>query len=189
MVTDLQHFLDLPPESPGPARRLAEQLGYIVRAATSGSAGAAWQTALPCRRRPGHRACAGRMIVERTEPGAPIRWQCNECADVGEISNWEDTPFDLRPRRLTLAEAAREVAITHDVAAALRELQLLDPDGERLVFRIRAHRDDAVLAVTDADLDELIGSVAAEANHEPDRRRQRRLDAALDALNEAARRA
>jgi hypothetical protein len=26
MVTDLHHFLDLPPETPGPARRLAEQL-------------------------------------------------------------------------------------------------------------------------------------------------------------------
>jgi len=41
MVTDLHHFLDLPPDTPGPARRLAEHLGYIVRAATAGDAGAA----------------------------------------------------------------------------------------------------------------------------------------------------
>ena len=68
----------------------------------------------------------------------------------------------------------------------MRDLQLLDADCERLVFRIRAHRDDAVLAGTDDDFNELIGSVAAEANHEPDRRRQRRLDAALDALTDAA---
>ena len=186
MVTDLHHFLNLPHETLGPARRLAEQLGYIAQAATAGDAGIAWETALPCRRRPANRACTGRMIVERTEPGAPIRWQCTSCGDAGVMSNWEDTPFDLRPRRLTVAETAHEVIITHAVAAALRELRLLDPDGERLVFRIRAHRDDAMLAVTDDDLEELMESVAAEANHEPNRRRQRRLDAAFDALNDAA---
>jgi hypothetical protein len=35
-------------------------------------------------------------------------------------------------------------------------------------------------------LDELMGFVAAEANHEPNRRRQQRLDVAFDALNTAA---
>ena len=34
MVTDLQHFLELPPDVPGPTLRLADQLGTIVRAAT-----------------------------------------------------------------------------------------------------------------------------------------------------------
>ena len=63
---------------------------------------------------------------------------------------------------------------------------MLDTDCERLVFAIRAHNDDAILAATDDDLDELIGFVAAEANHEPNRRRQQRLDAAFDALNTAA---
>ena len=51
---------------------------------------------------------------------------------------------------------------------------------------MRAHRGGAVLSVTDDDLDELIGFVAAEANHEPNRRRQQRLDAAFEALNTAA---
>ena len=68
----------------------------------------------------------------------------------------------------------------------MRDLQLLDPDCERLVFRIRAQHDAAVLSATDEDLEDLIGAVAAEANHEPNRRRQRRLDAAFDALNDAA---
>lgn len=186
LVTDLHHFLDLPPDTPGPARRLAEQLSSIVRAATAGDAGTAWESALPCQRRPAHRRCPGRIIVLRTEPGAPIRWQCIVCDDAGAISNWEDSPFDLRRRALTLAGAAQEIAIPDEVAAALRGLRLLDPDCERLVFRIRAHHDGAVLAATDDDLEELIGFVAAEANHEPNRRRQRRLDAAFAALNDAA---
>lgn len=63
---------------------------------------------------------------------------------------------------------------------------MLDIDCERLVFQIRAHHDGAILAATDDDLDELIGSVAAEANHQPNRRRQQRLDVALEALTTAA---
>jgi hypothetical protein len=50
----------------------------------------------------------------------------------------------------------------------------------------RAHNDGAILVDTEDGLDELIGFEAAEANHEPDGRRQQRLDAALDALNAAA---
>lgn len=186
LVTDLHHFLDLPDDTPGPARRLAEQLGNIVRAATAGDAGTAWESALPCRRRPANRACPGRMIVLRTQPEAPIRWQCSVCDDSGVISNWEHSPFDLRCQHLTVAEATNEIVIPNHIAAALRDLQLLDPDCERLVFRIRAHHDHAILTASNDDLDELIGFVAAEANHESNRRRQQRLDAAFDALNDAA---
>ncbi len=186
LVTDLHHFLDLPEDTPGPARRLAEHLTNIARAATAGDAGTAWESALPCRRRPGNRRCPGRMIVLQTEAGTPIQWRCSACADEGIISNWEGSPFDLRRQRLTLAGAVTEIVIPDDVAAALRELLLLDADCERLVFRIRAHDGGAVLAASDEELYELIGSVAAEANHEPDRRRQQRLDTAFGALSAAA---
>ena len=126
------------------------------------------------------------MTVLRTEPGAPIRWQCSVCDDEGVISNWEDSPFDLRRRRLTLAGAVNEIVIPDQVAAALRDLRLLDTDCQRLVFRIRAHNDGAILAAPDDDLDELIGFLADEANHESNRRRQQRLDTAFDALSNAA---
>jgi len=186
MVTDLHHFLDLPAGAPGPARRLAEHLSNIVRAATAGDAGTAWESALPCRRRPANRRCPGRMTVLRAEPTAPIRWQCGVCHDEGVISNWAGSPFDLRPRRLTLAHPVNEIVIPEEAAAALRELRFPDPGCERLVFRIRAHDGGAVLPATRGDLDELIGFVAAEADHEPSRRRRQRLDTALDALSNAA---
>ena len=186
MVTDLHHYLDLPVDAAGPTRRLAEQLSSIVRAGTAGDVATAWETALPCRRRPGNRRCTGRIVVRReTEASTPIRWHCSACGDEGVISNWADSPFDLRPRRLTRADDVHEVVITADVAATLRELQLLDPDCERIVFRIRAHDQGAALTATDDDLEQLVESVAAEANHEPHRRRQRRLDTAFDALNDA----
>jgi len=185
LVTDLHHFLDPPDETPGPARRLAAQLSDIVRAATAGDADIAWTSALPCRRRPAHRPCLGRLIVLRPDPPAPIQWQCSGCSDEGAISGWEDSTFDLRRRGLTLARAVNEVALSDTVTAALQDLRLLDIDCERLVFRIRIHGDQTVMLTTEDDLDELIGFVAAEANHEPDRRRRRRLDAAVDALSAA----
>jgi hypothetical protein len=186
LVTDLHHFLDLPPDTPGPARQLAGHLSNIVRAATAGDAGTAWESALHCRRRPARRRCPGRMIVLWTEPGAPIRWQCSTCQDEGVITNWEDSPFDLRRRRPALVDPAREIVIPDQVAAALRELRLLDTDCERLVFRIRPRNDRAILAATDSGLDELIRFVAAEADYVPSRPRQQRLDAAYDALSTAA---
>ena len=186
MVTDLHHFLDLPPGPPGPARRLAEHLSTIVRAATAGDAGIAWESALPCRRRPGNRRCPGRMIVLRTEPPAPIRWQCSACDDEGIISNWAGSPCDLRPRRLTLAGPVNEIVISEEAAAALRELRFPDAGCERLVFRIRAHDGGAVLPATPGVLDELIGFVAAEASHASSRRHRQWAGTALGALSNAA---
>ena len=183
MVIELSHYLELAEEMPGPARRLAADLSGIVRAATAGDAGTAWTSALPCRRRPAHRRCPGRLVVLRRGPPAPIHWQCSVCGDEGLIRGWEDSPFDLRRRGLMLADAVNEVLLPAEVTATLRELQLLDIDCERLVYRIRVDGDQAVMGATDDDLEELVGYVAAEANHEPNRRRQRRLDAALDALS------
>lgn len=51
---------------------------------------------------------------------------------------------------------------------------MLDPDRERVVYQARDHGDDVGLTATDDQLDELIGYLAAEANHEPNRRRQQR---------------
>ncbi len=185
LVADLHHFLDLPDDTPGPARRLAGHLSGIVRAATAGDAGTAWGSALPCRRRPGNRSCPGRMIVLRPEPPAAIHWTCSTCDDDGVISNWVGSPHDLRRRRLTLAGRRNAIAITDEVASALRDLRLPDADSERVVFTIRADGGRIVLTATDDELDALVGLVAAEANHEPNRRRQQRLDAAFHALGAA----
>ncbi len=94
LSADLRHFLDLPDDAPGPAQRLAAQLGDLVRAATAAEPGPAWISALPCRRRPGHRACPGQMMVARPDRAAPIVFECTDCGDGGVISGWQDSPFD-----------------------------------------------------------------------------------------------
>lgn len=185
-VSDLRHFLDMPDDAPGPARKMAEQLGNIARAATAAEAGAAWVSALPCRRRPERRPCTGRIAVFRPDLPARVEWRCTSCGDEGVISGWEGTYFDLRaPRPRRHDDAVAEVAVSDEVAATLRGLRLLDAECERLVFRARAADGGAVLTADNEALDELIGYVAAEANHEPNRRRQQRLDRAFAVLSDA----
>ncbi|WP_222432111.1 hypothetical protein [Leekyejoonella antrihumi] len=178
LVSDLRHFLDLPDDAPGPARRLADQLASIVRAATAGPLATEWVSALHCRRYPRHRPCPGRVVIVRGEAPTPVRWNCPSCGDEGLISGWADSPFDLRQRRLAAAGRAHAVVVSEDTAKALRDLTLADPDCERLIFQIRSVNSDLVLPATAEDLEDLLEATAAEANHESDRRRRNRLDAA-----------
>ncbi len=187
-VSDLRHFLDMPDDAPRPARAMAEQLFDLVRAATAGDPGRAWVSALTCRRRPGNRPCRGYMVVARPDsrPGS-IEWCCERCGDQGVVSGWEDSPFDLRSSHTGAgdAELTKSFVVGDDVAASLRDLQLLDRECERLVYRMVGSADGAVLTIDAEDLDELLGFVAAEANHEEDRRRCKRLDGAFLVLQGA----
>lgn len=185
-VSDLRHFFDIPDDAPAPARTMAKRLFSIVRAATAGDVGAAWASALPCERRPGRQPCPGTIAVRRTDVPPTIGWWCTSCADEGVISGWEETPYDLRRRRPVAVPAkARKIMVSTELAAALRDLSILDPDSERLVVRAQAAGGGAVLVGDEDDLDELLGHLAAEANHEVNRGRKLRLDDAYAALNDA----
>ncbi len=184
-VSDLRHFLDMPDDVPGPARRMGERLSLIVRAATAGDAGIGWVSALTCDRRPGHKSCPGHIALFRSDIPASIEWRCTACGDEGVISGWERSPFDLRRRREDPSSGdTLAIAIPSEVAATLRTLLLLDTTTERIVFQARASTEGIVLVTDGDDLDELTGYIAAEANHEHDRRRQKRLDRAFEVLNQ-----
>jgi len=53
------------------------------------------------------------------------------------------------------------------------------------VFRAAVTDEGVALIGDEDDVEDLIGYVAAETNHEHDRRRQERLDAAFAVLNDA----
>ena len=187
-VSDLRHFLDMPEDAPRPAWAMAAQLFDLVRAATAGDPDIAWVSGLTCRRRPGNRPCRGYMVVARPDSRPEsIEWCCERCGDQGVIGGWEDSPFDLRSSDTGAsdAELTKSFVVGDDVAAALRDLQLLDRECERLVYRMVGSADGAVLTIDAEDLDELLGFVAAEANHEEDRRRRKRLDGAFLVLQGA----
>ena len=97
-VSDLRHFLDLPDDVLAPARRMAEHLSLIVRAATEGDAGPKWISALTCGRRPGRQPCPGHLAVLHIDVPPSIEWQGTSCGDEGVISAGEHSPVDLRRR-------------------------------------------------------------------------------------------
>lgn len=121
----------------------------------------------------------------RAEAPTPITWECTHCRDSGSISGWPGTPEDLSGQRLSSKVPARDIDISDELAASLRDILLLDPDCERVVYRARTDGGRAVLSATEDDLDELLGYLAAEANHERNRRRRQRLDGAFDELKHA----
>lgn len=183
-VSDLRHFLDIADDAPGPARKMADHLESVVRAATAGDADLPWVSALRCRRRPGRRPCEGRIAVFRSDPADRIEWKCTACGDDGVISGWQDSPFDLRQHRLSqVTDPRHDVVVSDEIAATLRDLRLLDSDCERLVYAMSWSEEGVVLTASGDDVEELLGFVAAEANHESHRPRRRRLDEAYAALN------
>jgi hypothetical protein len=186
-VIDLTHFLDLPDGLPGPTIRLAKQLSLIVRAATSGPSGVAWTTVIRCAKRPGRRLCPGHLAVHRMEVPARIDWRCDSCGDDGMISNWEGSYFDLRGMRSEPFEMRTTVRLPIEDAPLLYEVMTLDPDVERMVFSVAIRDGHAEVVGTPDEIEELAGSVAFEANHEPNRRRERRLDGLFMLLNDAIR--
>ena len=58
-------------------------------------------------------------VLRPSQSGAEIQWRCGVC-DEGVISNWEDSPYDLRRRQLALAGAVTEIVIADELAATLR---------------------------------------------------------------------
>ena len=184
-VSDLAHVLDLSDTVPGPARKMAAQLTSIVRAATARTGGVEWVSALACARRPGRQRCGGHLVVRLSDVPAEIWWACSDCGDDGVIRGWERSPFDLRTVERLVVDDQVDVVVLEDDAVLLRSVMLADASSEALVYGAAWSPAGAVLTGTLDGLDELADSVAAEANHEPVRRRQRRLDAVFDGLQAA----
>jgi hypothetical protein len=186
-VTDARDFTDaLDPflDIPAPARRMAEHIGRIVEVSTAWGAGhPRIETAIRCRRRPDHRACPGRLHVERTDLGE-IRWRCPRCDDNGFISRWQHCAWDRSGLPLPGAEAV-EVVLDEPEYRAVEAAHVMDPDAYAIVLRARTTPRGIVLTGDRDPMEELRDHVAGAANHERTRPRQRVLDLAYEAIAEA----
>ena len=62
------------------------------------------------------------------------------------ISGWEGSPYDLRRKRpVAVPDNIRRVVLPAEVGATLHDLQLVDSDTERLIFRTQAFEGGALL--------------------------------------------
>ncbi len=79
------------------------------------------------------------MRVRRQDVPPYVYWECSHCRDSGVIHGWQDSPYDLRPPRQMDEPGQITIELTDDEHAELRRLQLLEAEGERLVWG--AYRD------------------------------------------------
>jgi hypothetical protein len=190
-VIDMRHYLDLrdlKTETPTPSRRrFGEYVGTLVMTATGWEPGQPIIAVQPCRRRPGHRPCPGPVEVNRTEVPAIIEWRCTGCDDHGIIHGWQGTPWDLT--KPAADKPPLEVAVSAAEHQAMVTGNFLDTASERVVRSARRRGEMALMRASEADLDNLAGFVAFDANHTAARLRQRLLDSAHFRIEEALRKA
>ena len=179
--TKVTHFLsedgELPADLPGPARNLAEFICSLVQSVTSHSFEALVPTGVRCRRRPKRKPCTGEVFAFLNEELGAIQWNCFTCGDNGFIYDWENTKWDMRdtdliPVRLHVEE--RDLILNETLAG---------PDLTDRMGSAKQVTDSVVVYYSSDELENLIGYVAAEANHNPDIKIQKVLDALYDSLD------
>lgn len=179
--TKVGHFLKedgkLPADLPGPVRKLAEFICSLVQSVTSHSFEALVPTGVRCRRRPKHKPCTGEVFAFLNEEIGTIQWNCFTCGDNGFIYDWENTKWDMRnadliPVRLHVDE--RDLILNETLAG---------PDLTDRLESAKQVTDSVVVCYNSEELENLIGYVAAEANHPPERKIQEALDALYDSLD------
>lgn len=180
LFTKVGHFLsedgELPADLPGPARKLADFICSLVKSVTSHSFEALVPTGVRCRRRPKRKPCKGEVFAFLNEEIGAIQWNCFICGDNGFIYDWKNTKWDMRftdliPVRLHVEE--RDLILKETLAG---------PDLTDRLESAKQVTDSVVVYYSSEELDNLIGYVAAEANHNPDRKMQEILDALYDSL-------
>ncbi len=155
-------------------------LGAIVQAGTAWPyPGLTMPSAVPCRRRPGHRPCPGRLRIVRTDVPRRIIWGCPECSDHGAIANWRGTRWDVSPADddPRLAQPTIEVHLTDIEHAELRRGLPVDRPATRLLMSAQHAMDMVILWGTVGEVMELYRRVSAEAANPGRRIRRYVLDA------------
>jgi hypothetical protein len=95
------------------------------------------------------------------------------------VSSW-----DLSPVLATDGDE-RAALLSIDQYRRLLGLRLLDTDSLRVVYAARLTGAGVIVSAGEDDLENLIGYVADEANHETDRGRRRGLDDVIRILDAA----
>lgn len=187
-ITDIRHYLDdngfMSATMPGPARKMAEYMAAIIEAATARPAGEAWAAAAaPCRRRPGNKACPGRIIVRRTQVPAEIAWRCPKCGDNGVVSGFDGTAWDLSTSAPTSGPTIEE-RVTYAELGAMLDAGDVDGETRQAIVGARDTGKDAVLEVPLDELEPFVESLTAGANHAREKKQQKLIDAVHGRLTE-----
>jgi hypothetical protein len=179
----LPHFADRNADVPASVRRLAAHYGDLVRFASQVEPGQRRKTPVPCRHRPGRRVCGGLLVVEWQEADKQVEWHCPNCRAGGVITGWQATPADLRAMRRRPRKDVREIVVTVEALAALRDIAREDPELGRLAFTAQVDTGGRpVLFVGDVEGERYRSRLAVEAMKAAGNRASGLLMTIVDAL-------
>lgn len=187
-ITDLNHLLEAEKAAaPRKATRLRGHLTAIVKAATALGARRERETALRCRGTADQTPCPGKLFVRLQDIPSEIHWRCPHCGEKGVILNWPNSPWDLSATGGTLSWGQRAPRCTVLVAEnhfhELCTIDFMDPESERTVFSAQPRGGKVALSGSAIVFEDILGELAAEANYESRKARQKRLDRLLQSLN------
>src|SRR5207249_1842978 len=162
----------------------------LVEAATVRAGGIWAQSAVRCPRHPGRARCPGHIRVRRSDESCRVEWECPACTDRGVISGWEQSPWDLRCAQAEERGATIRLWLSDEEYAVLCECEAASIEAPLLLAGATLERGRILLSGTESELDDVLGHLAADANHTSSRHRRRALDALYERIEDAlARRA
>jgi hypothetical protein len=180
---DLTEDDDIEVEIPEAVERQAEFIRSIVKTATLGSSRKEETSAIRCRRRPKRSPCKGHFFVRLQDIPPEIYYRCTDCNDDGVITHWKGTKSDLTG--VDRSDCSCRVIISEEGFKELQDIIFLDPAAYRIVVAARYTKKGVVLQGSYEDMDELVGYVAAGANHARNRRQEKILDSVFEIMNDA----
>lgn len=159
--------------------RKTEFLGAIVSASTFAPPGSEIDTSLRCRKRPERKQCNGLIRVYLQEKPVELRWWCPVCGDGGIINNWKGIPWKnthVKSENGNKNNEFCEIILPFKEFELLKEISILEPGAERVVRDAIKVKDGMLLIGAFDCIDNLIGYIAFEANHEHRPKRQQMLN-------------
>lgn len=160
----------------------------IVSSATLAPPGAEIITDLRCRRRPNHQRCVGLIRVRLQENPPELVWWCPQCGDNGVIKNWKGIPWTLVHTRTDDSvggNECREIFLTEKEYALLTEISILAPGAAKIVHDAVVKDNGHVIMGTIEDIDDLMGYIAFEVNHEQKSRRKIALNKVFEKFSDS----
>lgn len=193
-ITDMNHLVSDDPkvEVPDEVLEFRDYLGHLISAATA-TTDAELLSAIPCRKKVNRKMCSGFVKVKRQDlPESYIFWHCSVCDDGGRIANWRDCSYDhsrLKPPVATNEpNPPVEVKISREEMNAILQGSIFDPDCDRIIYSARPAKTAVLFRGLYWDMDNFEGFLAAEANHEENKKRQRLLDSVHERISDAVQR-
>jgi len=143
----------------GPARGMARFINEVIAAATALSRGDWRYSAIPCRRRPQHHKCSGRLLVCNKSEGY-IEWTCPRCNGGGVIHHWQGSLWDMTDVAKDGETPAFEVVVTEQEYDALRKRFASCFLHDRVIYGAAYTPEGIILRGTGEEFDDLAEDLA-----------------------------